>query len=213
MTCKKQQETDLTVNGAKVFLRYVDDIVRKVKGDPGVVLEAANKLHPNLQFTIEELDSNGNLAFLNLNVNVDSAKKVTCGWYQKPTDTGTILNFRGCAPLQYKKKNVIEGTVHSVFRRTSTWEDFDQALEKKRKQWIENQYPKNWSDRVVFKTLNKIIEGKKNLEVKLSEPRNDKWLKDSTPLLTMQYRGNPSQLLAVKVRLISRGQIIFTTKN
>ena len=76
-------------------------------------------------------------------------QKVTCGWYQKPTDTGTFLNFRGCAPLQYNR-NVIEGTVHRVFRSTSTWEDFDQALEKNRKQWIENQYSKNWSDRVVF---------------------------------------------------------------
>ena len=128
MTCKKQQEADRTVNGVKVFLRYVDDIVRRVKCNPGVVLEAANKLHPNLQFTIVELDSNGNLAFLDLNVNVDSAKKVTCGWYQKPTDTSTILNFRGCAPLQYKR-NVIEGTVHRVFRSTSTWEYFDQVLE------------------------------------------------------------------------------------
>ena len=75
MTWKKQQEADRTVNCVKVFLRYVDDIVRTVKGNPGVVLETANKLHPNLQFTIEELDSNRNLAFL------DSAKKVTCGWY------------------------------------------------------------------------------------------------------------------------------------
>ena len=119
MTCKKQQEADLTVHGVEVFLRYVDDIVRTIKGDPGVVLEAANKLHPNLQFTIEELDSNSNLAFLDLNVNVASGKKVTCGWYQKPTYTGTIPNFRGCAPLQYKR-NVIEGTVHGVFRSTST---------------------------------------------------------------------------------------------
>ena len=98
----------------------MDDIVRTVKGDPGLVLEAASKLHPNLQFTIEEFDRNGNLAFLGLNVNVDSGKKVTCGWYQKPTDIGTILNFRGCAPLQYKR-NVIEGTLHKVFRSTSTW--------------------------------------------------------------------------------------------
>ena len=75
MFCKKQQEADRTVNGVKVFLRYVDDIVRTVKGDPGVVFEAANKLHPNLQFTIEELNSNGNSTFLDLNVNVDSTKK------------------------------------------------------------------------------------------------------------------------------------------
>ena len=99
-----------------------------------------------------------------------------------------------------------------VFRSTSTWEYFDQALETNRKQWTGNQYPKNWSDRVVFETLNKISEGKKSLEVKASEPRNDKWLKDSPPLLTMQYRGNPSQLLAAKVRLISGEQMIFTTR-
>ena len=65
------------MNVVKVFLRYVDDIVRTVKGNPGIVLEAANKLHPTLHFTIEEHDSNGNLTFLDLNVNVDSGKKVT----------------------------------------------------------------------------------------------------------------------------------------
>ena len=52
--CKKQQEADRTETGFKVFLRYVDDIVRTVKGDLDVVLEAAVKLHPNLQFTLEE---------------------------------------------------------------------------------------------------------------------------------------------------------------
>ena len=97
---QKQQEANRAENGVKVFLRYMDYIVRTVKGDPRLVL---------LQFTIEELDSNGNLAFLDLNVNEDSGKKLKCGWYQKPTDTGTNLIFRGCASLQYKRnvmKNV-----------------------------------------------------------------------------------------------------------
>ena len=62
----------------------MDDIVRTVKGDPGVVLEAANKLHPNLQFTIEELDRNGNLAFLVLKVNVDSGKRPHVGCTKNP---------------------------------------------------------------------------------------------------------------------------------
>ena len=77
VNCKKQNQADRTENGVEVFQRYKDDIVRTVKSDPGVVLEAANKLHPNLQFTIEQLDSNGNLPFLDLNVNVNSGKKVT----------------------------------------------------------------------------------------------------------------------------------------
>ena len=72
----KQQEADRTESGVKVFLRKVDDIVRTVKGEPGVVLEAANKLHPNLQLTKEELNSNGDLAFLDLNVNVDAGKNL-----------------------------------------------------------------------------------------------------------------------------------------
>ena len=90
---QKQQEADLTENGVKIFLRYVNDIVRIVKGDPGVVPETANNLNPNLQFTIEELDRKGYLIFSVLNVNVGSGTKVTCGWYQKPTDNGTILRF------------------------------------------------------------------------------------------------------------------------
>ena len=37
---------------------------RTVKGNPGLVLEAAKKLNANLQFAIGEIDSNGSLAFL-----------------------------------------------------------------------------------------------------------------------------------------------------
>ena len=86
----------------------MNTIVRTVRGIPGVVLEAATKLHPKLKFAIEELDSNGNLTFFELIVKLDSRKLVTCGWFQKPTDAGTILNFGGCAPSLYKR-NVFEG--------------------------------------------------------------------------------------------------------
>ena len=97
---QKTTKTDRTENEVKVYHRYIADISRTAKGDTAVVLEAATKLLPNLQLTIEELGRNGNVAFLDLIVNVDSRKKITCGCYQKPTDTGT--NFRGCAFLQYK---------------------------------------------------------------------------------------------------------------
>ena len=76
------------------------------------------------------------MVFSGLNVNVDSGKNVTGGWYQKRTDIGTIMNSGGSAPLQYKR-NFIEGTVHRVFRSTSTCKNLDRALEESRKQWIE----------------------------------------------------------------------------
>ena len=105
----------------KLFLRYVDDIVRTVRGEPSVLLDAASSLHPNLQFTLEKINSEGNLPFLDLNINVSQGRRVTCSWYQKPTDAVTILNYRSCAPTQYKG-SVIQGTVHRDFRSTSSWE-------------------------------------------------------------------------------------------
>ena len=37
-------------------------------------------------------------------------------------------------------------------------------------------------------------------------------VKRLNPIFTMQYRGNPSQLLAANVRQISGAQILFTTR-
>ena len=102
----------------------------------------------------------GNLAFLDIKVNVSSKSNITCHWYQKPTDTGLILNLCSCATLQHKK-NVIQGTVHRVFNANSNWFAFDQALEKNKTCWTKNQYPEDWSSKIVNQTLKKIIGGGK----------------------------------------------------
>ena len=104
----------------KLFLRYVDDIVRTVRGAPSCLFDDANSLHSNLRFTLEETNSDGNLPFLDLNINVSQGGGVGCSWYQQSTDTMTILNYRSCAPTKYKR-SVIQGTVHCVFRSTSSW--------------------------------------------------------------------------------------------
>ena len=59
--CKKRiaiREKNESVQQAKLFLRYIDDIVRTVEGDLEKVLRAANLLHPNLNFTIETPNKN-----------------------------------------------------------------------------------------------------------------------------------------------------------
>ena len=54
-----------------LFLRYVDYTVKTVKDNRVLVVDAANKLHPNFQFTIER-DKNCTLALLDINVKVGS---------------------------------------------------------------------------------------------------------------------------------------------
>ena len=103
--CIAIREKNKSVQQAKLFLRYVDDIVITVKGDSEKVLRALNLLHPYLQFTRETPNTNGNLAFLDLQISIDKSRKINCGWYQKPTDTGTVQNFRSCAPSVQEKRD------------------------------------------------------------------------------------------------------------
>ena len=104
----------------ELFKKYVDDIICMVRGDPDEYLKFANSLHNKLQFTLKKFNTEGDLGFLDININVSRESNITCHWYQKSMDTGIILKFRSCALLQHKK-NVIRGTVHRVFNATSTW--------------------------------------------------------------------------------------------
>ena len=71
----KRRECGLTITGVTLFLRYVEDIIRYVKGDPSVVSHAANNLHTYLQFTLETPNENVDLAFLDVNITVDGSRK------------------------------------------------------------------------------------------------------------------------------------------
>ena len=193
----KNKESDTPQ--VKLFLRYVDDIVRTVRGEPVCLLDAANSLHPNLQFTLEKTNSEGILPFLDLSINVSQGRLVTCSWYQKPTDTANILNYRSGAPTQYKR-TVIQGTVHRVFKSIHSWDQFDKAMETNRAQWLTNQYPETWFAKVASDALCKIIEGKgKPLEsqrcLSIQSPKVVK-----PPMLMVQYRGNQSQYFANRLQ-------------
>ena len=139
----------------KVFLRYVDNIVRTVRGDTKKLLDAVNKLHPNLQFTLETTDDKNSLPFLHKSINLQSEGNIFCTWYQKPSDTGTILNYRSCTPLQ-NKKSIIQGTIDHLFRANSNWEAFHEGLTKNEEIWERNQYPKHWVGTIVKDTINQL---------------------------------------------------------
>ena len=103
----------------KLFERYVDDIICTVKDDPNKLLHEVNDLH--LTFTLEILIDKRELAFLDMAVHVNEQR--ICKWYQKPADTGAILDFRSCARFHYKK-NTIEGTIHGLVRCTNNGKIF-----------------------------------------------------------------------------------------
>ena len=207
--CKNKTDWD-TGNKRKLFERYVDDIICTVKDDPDKLLNRVDKLHNNLEFTIERLNDNRELAFLDMTVHVDINRKITCKWYQKHPDTDTTPNFRSCAPFQHKKM-IIEGTVHRLLRCTSDWKYFDKALKINEIIWKKNQYPESWSSKVVNKILEKIITQppKPPAPKTLKQPRVEKV---DEPMFFLQYRGNLSRRLRKKIRKEAEINVIYTTR-
>ena len=72
-----------------------------------------------------------------MSIVVNQQMEITRKWYQKSTTNETTLNFHSCAPLQHKK-NIVEGTIHRLFRYTSNWNIFDEALKTNEGNWNEN---------------------------------------------------------------------------
>ena len=86
----------------KLLKRYMGDIVCSVKGEPLNYIEYANSLHKNLPYTLETQNGSEDVEFLNLNINENEDKKLSCHWYQKLTDTGIILNHSKTPPKMDK---------------------------------------------------------------------------------------------------------------
>ena len=111
-----------------------------VNVNPLDYLEFANSLHKNIKFNLETPNGFEDLALLVLKINVNDIIKTSGQRYQKLTDTGVILNFRSCSPLQHNK-NEIQGSVHKIFNATSNWQSFDVDFKENQEIWTENQYP------------------------------------------------------------------------
>ena len=71
---------------AKIFSRYMDDIIEDIKTtEIHEKLSFINSLHPALKFTMET-EENGILPFLDMKV-INDKGNLSSSWYNKPTDT------------------------------------------------------------------------------------------------------------------------------
>ena len=103
---------DATIrDDAKLFSRYMDDILREVKKSRTEdKLNEINSLHPSLKFTIEEENQNS-IAFLDMRIIRERDGSLHSTWFTKKTDTGLMMNYHSLAPIKYKK-SVVSGLVH-----------------------------------------------------------------------------------------------------
>ena len=143
---------------AKLFERYIDDILRTIKRQfKETKLKEINASHSNLKFTLE-LEAERKISFLDLCLNHVN-DKLSFTWYCKPTDTGVIMNYHALAP-NYYKRSVVEGFVHRVYRACSSCENFH--VEKLKMILQRNQYPQDFYDPIISKTIKNLVSPKVN---------------------------------------------------
>ena len=145
---------------AKIFSRYMDDILRNIKrGSLQQKLDEINSLHPNLKFTCER-EEDGKIAFLDMKI-INCQGKLSSTWYNKPTDTGLIMNYHALAPKKYKW-SVVSGFVYRIHRACSTWGHFHESLEKAKRVLEKNQYPPDFYEPIIDQTIKNIYNGKES---------------------------------------------------
>ena len=108
---------------------------------------------------------------------------------------------------------MIQRTVHRVLKATSNWLAFDQALEVNETCWNKNQYPEEWSSKIVNQTLEKIKNGDKDrLRTSPEEHQKNRTRSHNKPTIFQQYIGNLTQNFASKLKKLCEVQLVFITR-
>ena len=182
-----------TCQTSKLYARYMDDVITILKIQCILAkLEQINQLHPALTFT-HEREIDGDLSFLDM-LCQHRGKEVNTTWFTKSTDTGLVLNYHSLAPEKYKR-GVIIGMIHRIYRSCSNWKNVTQSLEKARTILKNNQYPEDYTENIISRSLSKIITAESKKETEETE-------KEENDLFFINYRGKITEEYAKTLKNI-----------
>ena len=189
------------------YSRYVDDclVIFKNKEQASKFLDYLNNKHKNISFTAE-FEANNSIPFLDICITKDEGKLLT-GVYRKQTYTGLGLNYHSFVPMLFKI-NSIKTLLHRAYNICSTWQLFHLEIEKLRKYFHKNCYPRE----VIDKHIKRFVSSKFTKQVK-TEDKETKYIK--LPFqghFSYQLRNDMSNLFRKHCPDVNF-RFIFTNKN
>lgn len=127
------------------FLKlYVDDTLLAVpESEVDGLLGWFNSIHPKIQFTMEK-EVDNTLAFLDTLVVRMPDGGLRTRWYQKPTSSSILLNFKSHHPMA-QKSSVVRGLLYRALKLSHA-EYYDENLRKVREILDRNNYPRSFVD-------------------------------------------------------------------
>ena len=145
----------------------MDNIITSChEGEIPAMLQRVKTLHSNLKFTFELPTENG-IAFLDMRLK-QVGKVVHHSWYQKPTDTGVLMNFHARSPEKYKQ-SLVAGFVNRIWQTCSDYFTLEDNI-RIFKEMLENyQYSPSFYNRIIRKSLNRLLDPLSRIK----KPSND----------------------------------------
>ena len=198
-----------TIKGdARLYFRYMDDILKERKCQHAMQeLININALHSNLKFTEESENEQHDLPVLDMKIHHDhDSGTLSSTWYNKPTDTGLIMNYHALAPKRYKR-SVVSGFVYRIHRACSSWENFHTSMEKAKRILEKNQYPPAFYEPVIRQALSDIL-GESQEQPSIIPAQNTDTVKRR---IMIQYRGKCSEEYARALHKISAPCLVVMT--
>ena len=133
--------------------------------------------------------------------------KLSSKWCTKPTDTG-LTNYNALDPTKYKR-SVVSGLVHRIHRSCSSWKGFHVGLEKAESMLRNNQYPTQYFEPIISRTLSNKIQNCKDKE----GDKNDEEDELDEKMVFIEYRGKVSDSFESALKKLKVPcKIIFTSK-
>ena len=139
------------VKQPKFYKRYVDDIfaVFHCEADKNEFYTHLNSAHNNLKFTMENMSTSSNsLPFLDVNIRKTTLHQFETSVYQKPTNTGVLLNYEAVAPEKWKQ-SIIKCFLTRAKRISSSEELFNKEINCIRDLFHADDYPKSFINNTV----------------------------------------------------------------
>jgi hypothetical protein len=120
--------------------RFVDDSIIFCKKDEiENIFTMANKLHKNIEFTMEKMD-NGKISYLDTEFRA-IGDRVEMFHFEKVSTTDLLPNFLTNICPKSQKISLLVGHLHRIQNASSCEEAVDEGFRKVRKRYVLNQYP------------------------------------------------------------------------
>lgn len=101
-----------------LMVKYVDDILAILpKEELENTLGIFNSVHPALKFTYE-IEENGSIPYLDIKIIRTSNNTLSTDFYQKPTCSNRLLNYKSCHPI-IQKSSMAYGLISRVLTLSS----------------------------------------------------------------------------------------------